>query len=128
MMLAMLLALAQAVPLAPPADWTQLPTLRWKTPPSNVEGASRFVRAEVAAGRCAAAQRAGASMTLHVDVAVLATAAGRVRAVMPLAINCPTVEQYTVGLVQRMALDNVDTSGQAADTWYHTGMTYSWSA
>lgn len=128
-MLATFVAFMQATagPTAPPTDWSQLPALRWKLPPRNAAATSRYVRDEVAAGRCGAAQRSDHTAALKIDLAVLADANGRVRAVVPRAVNCPTVEQYTVGLIQRMALDNVDTTGQTAETWYRAAMTYSWS-
>ena len=127
MLLALLASLQTAAPATPPQDWTRLPALRWKQPPRNDESTSRYVRDEVNAGRCAAALRSGHAAALSIDVAVLADAGGRIRAVVPRAINCPTVEQYTVGLIQRMARDNLDTAGQTGGIWYRTAMTYSWS-
>jgi hypothetical protein len=126
-MLLITLAAVQAAAVSPPADWGTLPELRWKLPPRHTRTTSDYVRAEVAAGRCAAGQRSARAAALHIDLAVLATADGRVRAVVPRAINCPTVEQYTVGLFQRMARDNLDTAGRATDTWYRAAMTYSWN-
>jgi len=112
---------------SPPADWSALPALPWKLPPRHASGTNDYVRGEVAAGRCAAGQRSARTSALHIELAVLATPQGRVRAVVPRAINCPTVEQYTVGLIQRMALDNIETAGRTGDTWYRAAMTYSWS-
>jgi hypothetical protein len=120
------IAALQAGPAAPPMDWAALPAVRWKTPPRHAPAASDYVRAEVAAGRCTAGQRSARLSALRIDLAVLAGADGRVRAVVPRAINCPTVEQYTAGLIQRMARDNLDTAGRAADTWYRAAMIYSW--
>ena len=128
MVTAFLASLQAAAPAAsPPVDWAQLPALRWKLPPRPATATSRFVQDEVTAGRCGASQRSGRVAAITIHVAVLAGAGGRVRAVVPRAINCPTVEQYTVGLIQRMALDNVDMAGRTADTWYRAAMTYSWS-
>lgn len=109
---------------APPADWTQLPDLplarRWPTGPSL----SQYVQGEVAAGRCAAAQHGGDGLVLRVDMAVLIDNNGAVRRIVPRAIGCPTVEQYSAGIVSRLTRDNVP--APQADTWYRTALTFTW--
>ncbi|MEG3165072.1 hypothetical protein U1701_10735 [Sphingomonas sp. PB2P19] len=114
-----------------PQDWSTLPILRLRRPASSSDLSARdlsaFVRAEVAAGRCAAATSSIQGWSLTIDLAVLATPAGRVRRVTPRAIHCPTVEQYAAGLVLGSARDNVDVRGALTDTWYRTNMTFAWS-
>jgi hypothetical protein len=117
----------QSVAAMPPQDWSTLPVLRVRRPTAPAPGLSDFVRAEVAAGRCAAAMPSAQGWSLKIDLAVLATPAGQVRRVTPRAINCPTVEQYAAGLVLGTARDNVDGRGAGADTWYRTSMTFAWS-
>ena len=137
-MIALLLLLAQvtappvvttqpvtAAPL-PPQDWSMLPILRVRRPASDLPDVSAFVRGEVAAGRCAAATQSPQGWTLKIDLAVLATAEGKVRRITPRAIDCPTVEQYAAGLVLGTARDNVDVRGALSDTWYRTTMTFAW--
>ena len=125
---------AQAVPAAqasadslPPADWSMLSELHFRRRPPAAPEMSRFVIAEVAAGRCAAQRQSDGQLVLRVDVAVRSSASGQVRRLVPRAIGCPTVEQFAVGLVSRMARDNIDTGDSVGDQWYRTGMTFAWS-
>lgn len=115
-----------AVPL-PPRDWTTLPLLRLRKPAAALADASSFVRAEVAAGRCAAATRAAQGWSLDIDLAVLVTPAGQVRRITPRAIACPTVEQYAAGVVLGTARANIDPQSAETDAWYRTSMTFTWS-
>ncbi|WP_287459440.1 hypothetical protein [Sphingomonas sp.] len=108
----------------PPADWTQLPDLPLARHWPSGASLSPFVQAEVAAGRCAAAQRGSDGYVLRVDLAVLIDNAGTVRRIVPRAIGCPTVEQYSAGIVSRVTRDNVPTP--QSDTWYRTALTFSW--
>lgn len=124
--LALLLG-TQTAPLLPPSDWSRVPSLRWKAMPFYDPTMSAYVRGEVESGRCGAAIKDAGSSTLIVEVALLASADGRIRAVVPRAIHCPTVEQFTAGLIQRVARNRVDTTGQTGDSWYRTTMTYSWN-
>ncbi|WP_380787424.1 hypothetical protein [Sphingomonas sp. R86521] len=138
-MIALLALLAQIAPPAivptqptivaplPPQDWSTLPILRVRRAASDLPDLSAFVRAEVDAGRCAAAYASPQGWTLKIDLAVLATPTGQVRRITPRAIDCPTVEQYAAGLVLGTARDNVDVRGALADTWYRTSMTFAWS-
>jgi hypothetical protein len=111
----------------PPQDWSTLPILRVRRAAVDLPDVSAFVRAEVTAGRCAAATQSPQGWSLKLDLAVLATAQGQVRRITPRAIDCPTVEQYAAGLVLGTARDNVDVRGALTDTWYRTTMTFAWS-
>lgn len=126
-MIALLALLVQVAPLAPPQDWSTLPILRVRRAATDLPDLSTFVRAEVDAGRCAAATVSPQGTVLKLDLAVLATPEGQVRRITPRAINCPTVEQYAAGLVLGSTRDNVDVRGGLADTWYRTTMTFAWS-
>ena len=119
-----LLAAAQTAAM-PPADWTSLPMLHYRRPNDLAPEASAFVRDEVAAGRCAAAVRGTEGWSLRVDLAVLGTGDGRVRRVVPRAIDCPSVEQFASGLVSALARDTVVAGGDG-DAWYRTSVIFTW--
>lgn len=128
MILALLLLAVQEPPAAPPpppapppalADWSALPELHLRHR-ADAESLSTFVREEVRAGRCRAP-----GATLSVEMVVQIAGGGDVvRRVVPRAIDCPTVEQYAAGLIQRMARDNLDDQ-VTADGWYHSSLTFS---
>ncbi|UVO49061.1 hypothetical protein M0208_00430 [Sphingomonas sp. SUN019] len=103
----------------PPADWSTLAELAFVrlTPPAA--DLSDFVREEVRAGRCVSNDT-----SIRVDLAVLVGSDGRVRRIVPRAINCPTVEQYASGIVSRLARSNV--AAPPHDSWYRTTVTFSW--
>jgi len=136
---ALLIAVAQAPvaplpPVAPkpaivlpPADWSALPTLRYRRPIATTPEVSSFVRDEIASGRCTAGIRSATGSLLSIDLALLVTPTGEVRRIIPRAIDCPTVEQYARGLVSRQTRDNVDAGGLAADTWFRTTITFTWT-
>ncbi|MEH3047878.1 hypothetical protein [Sphingomonas adhaesiva] len=116
-------------PPAPSADtWAALPQLQFRRPGVDIETLVRFVRGEVEAGRCPAATVDTAGTTVvRAPVAVLVAPDGSVRRLVPAAIDCPTVEQFTVGVIGRLAAGNVRAPWPAADRWYRTGITYNWS-
>lgn len=116
---------APAQPVVP-RDWSVLPTLDYRQPPANGSDFAHYVEEESRSGRCAAAVQAGPRWTLRIELAVLATADGRIKQVVPRAIDCPTVEQYASGLVSRLARNNIDTHGVATDGWYRTSLTFIW--
>ena len=101
----------------PPADWSDLPPLRFDRPWSDWRALSAYVVSEVRAGRCAAS-----GPTLRVDLAVLVAAGGQIRRIVPRAIQCPTVEQYASGLTLRMARGNV--APPPADSWFQTTLIF----
>lgn len=118
----MLLALALQVATtisSPPADWRALPLLR--APSEQVSArVSDYVRDEVHAGRCAA-PRPGA---LSVELAVYVAENGRVRRIVPRAINCPTVEQYASGVALRSLRDRVEPPESVG--WHRMTIAFSW--
>ena len=119
-----LLLVAQAI-APPPVDWAPLPMLRYRRAADVAPGAAGFVRDEATAGRCTAAVRGAGEWTLRVDLAVLGTATGQAREVVPRAIGCAAVEQYAAGLISRMARDNLVTDG-TGEAWYRTSVTFTW--
>lgn len=120
--------LLQAVALpAPPTDWSALPALRLTAAPDYPAIMTKFVRDEVAAGRCTAALIDG-KPGLKIDLVVLVGAGtSEVTRIVPKAINCPTVEQFAAGVVQKAARGNIAGAAPIADSWYRTGMTLTWT-
>ncbi len=110
----------------PPQDWSALPQLALRRPADPTAAMSAYVHQEVLRGRCASATRTPAGWTLPVDIAVLASADGAIRRVVPRAIHCPTVEQYAAGLVFSGARDNVDLPASVGDRWYRTRLIFAW--
>ncbi|MEH3036720.1 MAG: hypothetical protein PGN23_09585 [Sphingomonas adhaesiva] len=129
LLLAAALAQAPDAPMAPTSDtWEALPPVQFRRAELDTVALARFVRAEVEAGRCAAAVTDDAGSTrLRVPLAALVAPDGRVRRLVPAAIGCPTVEQFTVGVIGRLAADNVAEPWPEADRWLRTGLTYSWT-
>ena len=96
-------ALPQAAATTPmPSNWAALPLFprALRTDGSHV---SAFVQSKVTAGRCRVEPDAAGVSRLDVPVAILVGAGGVIRQVVPQAIDCPTVEQFTVGFVSTLA-------------------------
>lgn len=126
-MIAFLMMLQAAAAVAPPADWSVLPPLRLAQAPDYAAIMTRFVQDEVAAGRCAAPPPVDGRTGLRLDLIVLvAGSTNQVVRVVPRAINCPTVEQFAAGVVQKAARDNIAGPPPGSDSWFHTGMTLTW--
>ena len=122
-MFALLLAASQASiapttepPLAVPAEWAVMPPMPWRSEPVLTPDLTSFVDGEVRAGRCVPTRPA-----IAVELAVFVRADGFVRAVVPRAINCPSVEQFAAGLVTSFARNNLR---QPAAGWYRTAITF----
>ena len=49
---------------------------------------------------------------------------GVVRRIVPRAINCPTVEQYAVGLASRFLRRNIGDAD--ADSWHRLTLAFAW--
>ncbi len=126
-LMAVQLAAAPPAPL-PPQDWSDLRPLPNARDLGDDRTLSSFVRAEVKAGRCAAATQSPDGWVLKIDVAVLLAPTGQARRIVPRAIACPSVEQYAAGLVSSMARGSVAPTAVVADTWYRTSLTFSWPA
>ncbi|MEO9132931.1 MAG: hypothetical protein ABI240_17225 [Sphingomonas sp.] len=124
-MLAFLLLQAATTPTAP-TDWSALAPLPYLTAPQMTPPLARFVANEIAAGRCSLPRPADGHYVVKVDVATLVGADGSVRRAVPHAITCPTVEQYSVGLVLTFARGNLPPHAGAADQWYRATIVYDW--
>jgi hypothetical protein len=111
---------------AVPADWSTLAPLPYVTPPQMAAPLARFVADEIAAGRCAVPRPANGHYVFKVDVATLVSADGKVLRTVPRAINCPTVEQYSAGLVVSFARTNLPMRAGATDIWYRATIVYDW--
>jgi hypothetical protein len=120
-----ILLLQAAVP-ALPTDWSTLAPLPYQTAPQMAPPLVRFVTDEVTAGRCAPPKPADGHYSIKVDVATLVGADGTIRRTVPRAIDCPTVEQYSVGLVIKFARANIQPHAGAPDTWYRATIVYDW--
>lgn len=114
---------APTPPGEPPHDWSPLASIT--LPPAGPDMV-RFVRDEVAAGRCTRARPADDQMVLVVPMAVRISADGSTESVVPLAIGCPTVEQYSAGAAQRMIRHLAHRTLMEGDRWYRTVITYTW--
>jgi len=120
-------AAATAAPTAVPSDWSKLPDLRLTTTPDYAAIMTKFVHDEVAAGRCAAPAPVDGKTSIKVDMVVLVSAAnGEAVKIVPRAINCPTVEQFAAGVVQKAVRGNIAGAPPITDSWYHTGVTLTW--
>jgi hypothetical protein len=125
-MLKMLLlqAAVQAASPAVPTDWSVLAPMPYVSQPQVAPALSSFVAAEIAAGRCAVARPANGRYVVRVDVATLVGADGTVRRTVPRAIDCPTVEQYSAGLVLSFARANLPRG--TTEQWYRATIVYDW--
>ncbi|GAA0313902.1 hypothetical protein GCM10009087_25340 [Sphingomonas oligophenolica] len=123
-MLAFLL-LQAAAPV--PTDWSALAPLPYMTTPRMTPPLARFVADEIAAGRCTLPKPADGHYVVKVDVATLVSADGMVRRAVPHAIDCPTVEQYSVGLVLKFARANLQPRAGTADIWYRATIVFDWT-
>lgn len=119
--------LQAAAMTAPPADWSILPPLRLVRTPDYSSIMTRFVQDEVAAGRCAAPPPVDGRTGLHLDLIVLvAGSSGQAVRVIPRAINCPTVEQFAAGVIQKAARENIAGPPPDRDSWFLTSVTLTW--
>lgn len=122
----LLLAAAQVPPPAVlPNDWSALAPLPYVKAPEIAPTLSNFVAAEIAAGRCAVPKPTDGHYVVQVDVATLVTPEGTIRRTTPRAIDCPTVEQYSAGLVESFARANLRT-GSGGDQWYRATIVFDW--
>ncbi|MBB4616779.1 hypothetical protein [Sphingomonas abaci] len=123
------LLLAQAVATATPPlphDWSALPAF-----PADIAvsaGAVTYVRAQVRDGHCTPAPSPipASARTLVVPVAVLVGPQGSIRQIVPQAIDCPSVEQYTVGFLLSATRHPAWWTTPPAPGWYKLTPTYRW--
>ncbi|WP_230771396.1 hypothetical protein [Sphingomonas sp. Leaf4] len=137
-----LFALAQpgsAVPPAPAApvetpvvprtiDWAALPPLPYRHVPRPTPRMTRFVATELRRTACPMPVAVGGRVQVQVDVAVLIGVDGLVRATIPRAIDCPTVEQYAAGLVVSFARGNLVPRLVSEGAWYRASLAFDWAA
>jgi len=124
MLTALLLAqaLATGSPVAPPQDWAALPVF-----PADIAmpvEAVSYVRAQVRDGHCA--RTPATTRTLAVPVAILVGPGGTVRQITPQAIDCPSVEQYTVGLLLSATRRSAGAPTPPSPGWYTLTPMYRW--
>lgn len=109
---------------ATPIDWNGLDTLPYRAQPQITPQMVEFVEGEMRQGRCTPPAPVAGKRRVHTDVAVLLGPAASVRATIPRAINCPTVEQYAAGLVLGFARDNLNPRFAVEGNWYRVSMTF----
>ncbi|MEG3086691.1 hypothetical protein [Sphingomonas sp. PB4P5] len=121
-----LIAAAQIIaPPVVPTDWSVLPPIPYLAPPQQSPAFASYVAGEVAAGRCPIARPADGRYVVKVEVAALVGADGVIRRTVPRAINCPTVEQYSAGLVISFARRNLPPA--TTDQWYRATIVFDWN-
>lgn len=125
-LVALMLA-AQAVPGPAKLDFESLPPLPYRTSPVVAPAMSIYVAREARARRCKLRQTTDGRRGMRIDVAVLVDSEETIRATVPRAIACPTVEQYAAGLVSSFARNNLMPRPAANDAvWYRTAVTFIW--
>ncbi len=121
-----LMTITQALPPLP--EPSAIDPLPYRVAPVITPVMARFVAGEILSGRCTIAPPADHHYVVRLDVAVLVAADGSVRAAVPHAIDCPTVEQYGAGLVTGFARGNLAVAQAAkADQWYRTTLSFDWT-
>lgn len=113
------------VPPPPVTEWPALPLFPLPRT-AAVKDASAYVRAEVDAGRCRAALMGQQGTHLVAPVVILVGPGGGVRRIVPRAIGCPTVEQYTVGYLLSLTRAGPGPSAPLTPGWYRLAVTYRW--
>lgn len=119
---------AQAQGLTLPIDWDALPPLPYRTVPPVTPDMTSYVAGEIQSGRCPQAPVLAGRRMVRADVAVLLDDEGNVRATIPRAIKCATVEQYAAGIVASAARNNLLPRAQGAPGWYRASVTFDWAA
>lgn len=107
---------------APPRDWSTLPLFPMPHA-ATVTAASAFVRSEVEAGRC---KLPVAGTGVVAPVAILVGRRGAVTRIVPRAIGCPTVEQYTVGYLVTLTRAGPGSVRPPQPGWYRLTVSYAW--
>ncbi|MBR0552087.1 hypothetical protein J7S20_06185 [Sphingomonadaceae bacterium LXI357] len=109
-----------------PVDWETLTPLPYRDPPKITSQMTDFVGREILTGGCSRPTKVNGHRELRVDVAVLLSADAEIRATVPHAVHCPTVEQFTAGLVTTFARNNLKADPGAAAGWYRATVVYVW--
>lgn len=126
-LIALVLA-GQASPVERPAgriQWETLPELGYRVPLSIAPDMSAYVASESKSGRCPPPATENGRSIVRADVAVLVQE-GMVRATIPRAINCVTVEQYAAGIVASYARNNLTQRVVRSSGWYRATLTFEW--
>ncbi|SFP50680.1 hypothetical protein SAMN04488241_102347 [Sphingomonas rubra] len=121
----MLLQAAVAPAPMPPHDWAPLPVFPLPRGATTSDGAT-FVRGEVAAGRCAVPPVHPDGTRMVAPVALLVAPGGTVSRIVPRAIGCSTVEQYTVGYLLSLTRTLPAGAAPLAPGWYRVAVSYRW--
>ena len=116
---ALTVAATQESAASVPGDLSGRPELKFRRRRAMPPALSSFVRDEVAARRCEAADK-----RLRVNLAVLVAEDGQLRRIHPQAIGCPTVEQYASGVMLSMARANLLPVGETR--WFRTSLLFQW--
>lgn len=107
-------------------DWAALPALPYRAPPLVTPAMNEFVGREANARKCPLPKPTGPTQTVTVELAMLVEGDGEIRAVVPRAIDCATVEQYAAGLSAGFARNNLLPRSATGAQWYKTSLTFSW--
>ncbi|WP_235513635.1 MULTISPECIES: hypothetical protein [unclassified Sphingomonas] len=134
--------LAQGTPLVPPVpvappmvpvpqarspiDWQALPPLPYRRTPRPTAQMTAFIQSELRRASCPRPLPVSGRAQLQVDVAVLIGEDHVVRATIPRAIDCPTVEQYAAGLVISYARGNLVPRFVSPGNWYRAVLLFDW--
>lgn len=121
------------VPVAPPRltfpiVWEAMAPLPYRTPPPISPAMSRWVAGELVRSKCPVPRAVNGRYSVRVDVAVLISPESTVRASIPRAIDCPTVEQYAAGMVSSFARNNLLSRAGDGSGWYRASVTFDWPA
>jgi hypothetical protein len=122
-----LLLQATAASPALPSDWSTLAPMPFREVPKVSSAMTAFVANEVATGHCVVPKPADGHYVVSLDIIALVGRDGSVKKFVPRAIQCPTVEQYGVGLVTSFARDNLLLGTGNGDSWYRTTLTFDWT-
>lgn len=125
MIWALLLQAVSPPAAMPPQDWSALPLFPLPLAGSSADGAA-FVRGEMAAGRCKTSPVQLDGSRLVAPVAILVGTGGAVQRIVPRAIDCPTVEQFTVGYLLSLTRGGPGEATPPAPGWYRLAVTYRW--
>ncbi len=123
MIAALILQAAAPAPM-PPQDWSALPIFPLPRGALAADGTG-FVRGEIESGRCKAGAPQADGARVVAPVAILVGAEGAVARIVPRAIDCVTVEQYTVGYVQSLVRGGPG-AVVPAPGWYRLAVAYRW--
>ena len=110
-----------------PIDWDALPPLPYRRTPYPTDRMTAFVQSELQRSGCPRPVPSAGRVQLQVDVAVLIGEDHVVRATIPRAIDCPTVEQYAAGLVVSYARGNLVPRFVNAGNWYRAVLLFDWA-